>query len=143
MYTNLTPFVTYILVLLIIQLIVHCEGKGIIPPKCHLRVTNELGNGLDLTVHCKSKDDDLGEQILLSERYFEFVFRPNTWATTLFFCTMQWQGAYHWFVIYKYSRDVFRCTDQCWWIVKPNGPCLRNSTTGNYDMCANWNPGWT
>ncbi|PQQ00835.1 hypothetical protein Pyn_39714 [Prunus yedoensis var. nudiflora] len=30
----------------------------------HVRVTSELEGGLTLTVHCKSKDDDLGIHVL-------------------------------------------------------------------------------
>ncbi|TYI84171.1 hypothetical protein E1A91_D05G345600v1 [Gossypium mustelinum] len=89
--------------------------------KVDVLIYNYLQNGTDLTVHCKSKDDDLGVHLLAFRNYYEFKFRPNLFGTTLFYCSMQWDGRMHWLDIYTSERDT--CT-YCLWNVKPEGPCL-------------------
>lgn len=42
-----------------------------------VRISNAVGDNTDLTVHCKSKDDDLGDHVLHSGESFEFHFRQN------------------------------------------------------------------
>eukprot|EP00257_Ricinus_communis_P016021 XP_015574063.2 S-protein homolog 5-like [Ricinus communis] len=97
-----------------------CVGQLI--HKTHVRVTNGM-NG-DLTVHCKSKDDDIGVKLLHPKGFFQFSFFPNFWLTTLYFCKMEWAGHVHWFDIYVAHRDNDRCRDNCFWVVKPDGPCV-------------------
>lgn len=58
-----------------------------------VRITNAVGANTDLTVHCKSKDDDLGDHVLHSGESFEFHFRQNFWGSTLFYCSFEWRGA--------------------------------------------------
>ena len=90
--------------------------------RTHVRVTNTLDGRLDLTLHCKSKDDDLGAQHLHYGETFEFSFRPRFIGNTQFFCIFQWQGACHWFDIYIETRDTNLCKD-CNWNIKQSGPC--------------------
>lgn len=134
-----TPFMIYVLAMLLL-LFTQCQA-GFLQSKVHLRITNELGiSGGDLLLHCKSKQDDLGQHILPFEGFFEFHFRPDIMMDTQYYCYFQWQhGAYHWFDIYMTFRDENRCDKQCWWIIKPDGPCLIDRQTGAYDLCAPWN----
>ncbi|GMY26903.1 S-protein homolog 5-like [Fagus crenata] len=53
-------------------------------------MTNNLGANLDVTVHCKSKDDDLGAQLLNPSGTYEFRFVPSFEGITQFFCRMEW-----------------------------------------------------
>lgn len=94
-------------------------------------IVNELSDKLDLTVHCKSKDDDLGVQLLHHDKSFEFNFKNNIFGSTLFFCSFQWNGAFHWFDIYKDSRDS---CDGCKWVINNDGPCF----FGTF-KCYEWN----
>ena len=56
----------------------------------HIRIMNELSpEYLNLTAHCKSKDNDIGIQEISYGEFFEFSFKPNIWGTTLFFCSME------------------------------------------------------
>nr|KYP64203.1 hypothetical protein KK1_018794 [Cajanus cajan] len=105
-------------------------------PKTHVRVTNTLEGGLDLTVHCKSRNDDIGVQYLRPNAFFQFSFRANLFGSTLFFCGFRWKNAFHWFDIYVASRDEKRC-DNCFWVVKKNGPCL--FANDNSTDCYPWN----
>ncbi|XP_050211720.1 S-protein homolog 4-like [Mercurialis annua] len=103
--------------------------------KFYVRIYNSLDGNSDLRVHCKSRDDDLGLQVLHPNQYFEFSFRSN-WISTLFFCGMTWNnGEVHWFDIYVNSRDYRECAPNCYWNIKKTGPCHRN-----YDhSCYDWN----
>uniref|UniRef100_A0A6N2KHR5 S-protein homolog n=1 Tax=Salix viminalis TaxID=40686 RepID=A0A6N2KHR5_SALVM len=53
-----------------------------------LHITNDLGQGLDLTIHCKSRNDDLGQHVVPFGGEYTIDFCPNFWGTTLFFCGM-------------------------------------------------------
>ncbi|XP_038698049.1 S-protein homolog 5-like [Tripterygium wilfordii] len=88
-------------------LVTVCDARFPIPKKVTTHINNDLGPGIDLTLHCKSKEDDLGEHVLqYHDQGYEFRFRPNIWGSTLFFCSFSWQGGpIHWFDIYDYRRD--------------------------------------
>lgn len=76
----------------------------------HIKITNKLGNGLDLTLHCKSKEDDRGEHLLHEEKSYSFSFIPNIFGSTLFYCSFKWSGQVHRFNIYDGTRDeCHRC----------------------------------
>ena len=104
--------------------------------KAHVYVTNTLGTGDDLTVHCKSRDDDLGVQVIKPGKFYTFTFRPNYFGGTLFFCGMSWRGNFHRFDIYNENRDVDKC-NACCWNIKPSGPCRCNCN--NLLPCGNEN----
>ena len=115
-----------------------CEG-GFLPGKVHLKITNDLENGLVLNLHCQPKDDDPGVHALSEGDAFGINFRPNYWGNTLFYCSMDWQGASHYFDIYNFLVDEKRCDPDCLWSVKEAGPCLFNhDLDGNYEICYAW-----
>ncbi|KAJ8440138.1 hypothetical protein Cgig2_003463 [Carnegiea gigantea] len=103
-----------------------CYKGGISNPQMHVRIFNFLGEGIKLTFHCKSKDDDLNEQVLAHFMdSWEFEFSPNIWGTTLFFCSFRWKNEPTvWFDVYVFSRDIMLCGFICWWEIKSTGPCL-------------------
>ncbi|GAY63397.1 hypothetical protein CUMW_225230 [Citrus unshiu] len=50
-------------------LALHVAGMSVMKNACilgriHVQITNQFENGEDLTLHCKSKTDDLGEYVL-------------------------------------------------------------------------------
>ncbi|PKI64257.1 hypothetical protein CRG98_015367 [Punica granatum] len=77
-------------------------------------ISNQLPNGAPFTIHCKSKDDDLGTHVIGAGQSYEFSFRINFWETTLFFCGLGKQGGHVDFDIYKVP---YRC-DDCKWQVR-------------------------
>ncbi|KDP44436.1 hypothetical protein JCGZ_16269 [Jatropha curcas] len=114
-----------------------CEG-WMFPKTQTVNVTNVLG--LDLTVHCKSKDDDLGVKLLHHNGYFTFRFKPNFVDNTLFYCSFAWKNNFHWFDIYSVQRDDDKCDDNyCSWIVQPLGPCMWNKDKKIFNDCFPWN----
>lgn len=102
----------------------------------HVTITNNLEDNLDLTIHCKSGDDDLGPHLLRQGQSYGFKFTNNFWGTTLFFCSFQWNGEFRWFDIYKESRDYGICTS-CDWFIKKSGPCLHRFKMN--PECSSWN----
>ena len=135
------PFSRYLFSFVLLVFLVRlCDGgPWVVEKKVDLRITNDLGSGLDLNLHCQSDDDDLGTHVLAPDQFFEFRFRPNFWGTTLYFCKFWWGGESHWFNIYVEKRDTSRCDSKCWWMVGPVGPCLLDRRFGIYDLCENWN----
>ncbi|XP_050211377.1 S-protein homolog 5-like [Mercurialis annua] len=95
-------------------------------------ITSNVGKGVDLIVHCKSKNDDLGKHLLHDQETFKFSFVPNIWGSTLFYCGFTWSDQFKWFDIYVESRDA--CQD-CYWKIEPNGPCLQQDPVA----CFPWN----
>ncbi|XP_024924731.1 S-protein homolog 5-like [Ziziphus jujuba] len=104
-------------------------------------IVNALGPDLVLTVHCKSKDDDLGiHNIPYKDGNYSFTFKPNIWGTTQYWCNFLWIGGNHYFDIYIDMRDYPICNNVCSWQIYPNGPCLYNRSTQKFDLCHGWNP---
>ncbi|KAK5833590.1 hypothetical protein PVK06_017438 [Gossypium arboreum] len=82
-------------------------SEAILPRhKVDVLIYNYLQNGTDLTVHCKSKDDDLGVHLLAFRNYYESKFRPNLFGTTLFYCSMQWDGIMHIGSTFIHQREI-------------------------------------
>lgn len=116
---------------------------AILLEKVHVYVTNDFSGGKRLTVHCKSKDDDLGEHSLGVKETFEWNFYSNIWGTTLFWCNMGWyddkgklvQGR---FDIYKAKRDETRCVKRCHWRIFEHGLYSYSSITDTWDHMYDW-----
>ncbi|EOA22765.1 hypothetical protein CARUB_v10003478mg [Capsella rubella] len=94
-------------------------------------VSNQLEHSKLLKVHCRSKDDDLGEHILRIGQDYEFTFADNIWQTTCFSCKMD-QGPnfkhHQNFVAYESSwSKVLEASSK--WIARENGIYL--SQDGN------------
>ncbi|CAB4261984.1 unnamed protein product [Prunus armeniaca] len=123
-----------IILFLIFAFITMCEGKfwGI----THVKIINGLEPAADVSVHCKSKDDDLGARQLQNNASFQFQFRPNFWGSTQFYCSFVWPKQIQWFDIFKHNRDDCKF---CTWIVKTGGPCMYNYTSESFDQCHPWN----
>ena len=88
-------------------------------PRITISIINDLQpDKSNLTVHCKSGDDDLGTHALVFNQSFEWSFRPNVLGTTLFFCGLGWRDAFGVFDMYRYKRDKKRgCKHYCYWEV--------------------------
>ncbi|GAV89135.1 Self-incomp_S1 domain-containing protein, partial [Cephalotus follicularis] len=73
-----------------------------------------------VTIHCKSRDDDLGWHVISKGNFVKWWFRLNFWETTLYFCgiTTQYGGGVY--DIYKAKRDMKRC-HFCNWVVQQDG----------------------
>lgn len=131
---------TYRITLFVVILILlgkSCDA-GFLLSKAYVEIRNDIPGGAKLTVHCKSKDNDLGKRDLPQRGTFSFRFRPHFFGVTLFWCNFQWNnGPVRSYDIYVQNRDYRRCKD-CYWSIKPEGPCLFNGASRKYDMCDRW-----
>jgi len=105
-----------------------------------VNVNNTLEGNIDLTLHCKSKDDDLGVQLLHRGQSFSWKFSPRfppIIFQTLFFCSFTWTGESHHFDIYVQGVEKLDNCDYCNWNVFKSGPC-RIQEKGD-PICFPWN----
>ena len=110
-------------------------------PISHVWMRNDLSlnsTNTNLTLHCQSKDDDLGWQYLSPGGTFQFSFRPKfIFGVTLFFCRFEWTNSCHYFNIYNQHRDIKEGDHFCWSIQQP-GPikctCSTNCSLNDPDL---------
>ncbi|CAI0377210.1 unnamed protein product [Linum tenue] len=115
------------------------HADRILPLKKKMTVINGLEGNLQLTVHCKSKDDDLGVRVLGPGQSFYFKFWTCVFASTLFHCSFEWPGSggIHRFDIYDDRHDYLDCA-YCERLVKPFGVCKYTGRTKKFDRCFHW-----
>ncbi|XP_060971686.1 S-protein homolog 6-like [Cannabis sativa] len=94
---------------------------GVFVYKTTVKIFNNLKDGVQLTVHCKSADDDLGAHVVANNGEYEFKFRINFAGTTLYNCGLTWIGATGSFDLFKASRDSLRCANTCVWRAHNDG----------------------
>lgn len=59
--------------------------------RTHVQINNNLGEGLNLTVHCKSGHKDIGIQVIPNGGNYEWSFKVNFLETTLYSCEFDWK----------------------------------------------------
>ena len=139
------PFVLFIFLLSSVSK--PCEGRQAedipLPPQfrgpSEVVIINGLVSKENLTVHCKSKNNDLGPQLLHPNGNFSFSFEQNFWGTTLFFCGFTWGNEFHWFDIYAPYRAGCNTPSPCLWNVIASGPCRWDYYANQFSNCYPWN----
>ncbi|KAF4371482.1 hypothetical protein F8388_002010 [Cannabis sativa] len=136
------------LVLVAFLLLLSCKTTNVrawyFQPKTHVVIINGLDSDpSDLTLHCKSKDDDLGTHVVPYNSSYEIVFHPDLLCTTLFFCNFQWPKSQidHFFNIYDCQRDDKKCK-KCKhyiWKISSTGACMEDNKTKDFTICYPWN----
>ncbi|KAI3913555.1 hypothetical protein MKX01_022136 [Papaver californicum] len=122
------------------KLISLVSSNPIIPIHILVNVSNLIQP--NLTIHCKSKDDDLGEHTLAYAEYFSWKFKVNIIFTTLFWCNMWWidsngkqvHGGYD---IYRYTRDWWKCYNYCEYPVRQEG-IFQLDSDKTYNLVYKW-----
>ncbi|KAF4372882.1 S-protein homolog 24-like [Cannabis sativa] len=94
---------------------------GIFVWPTRVQIFNNLNDEVQLTVHCRSGDDDLGAHVLASNQEYEFKFRINFTGTTLYSCSLTWIGGTGSYQLFKASRDSDRCASKCVWRAHNDG----------------------
>ncbi|XP_057958529.1 S-protein homolog 5-like [Malania oleifera] len=118
----MSPFKSSLLALVLLALSMH-GFPHVVRAKIHVNVTDSLGAASDpMTLHCQSKDNDLGPHNLSDGQFFSWHFELNFWGTTLFFCRVDWQDKFLYFNAYDYKNHPFQCDNNlCDWHVQPDG----------------------
>ncbi|GAV70209.1 Self-incomp_S1 domain-containing protein, partial [Cephalotus follicularis] len=86
--------------------------------KAEVRVYSNVTS--NVTIHCKSKDDDLGEHVITRSNFYGWSFTVNLVETTLYFCGISTEKGSGVYDIYKAIRDANRC-HICDWQVEEDG----------------------
>ncbi|KAM2496624.1 hypothetical protein COP2_037437 [Malus domestica] len=104
-----------------------------------VKLTNYLGAGLNLTVHCKSIED-LGVHVLPYKGFYNFTMDLSFFEVPPHYCEFKWQNVtYPWFLIYEQSRDWNLCRNYCHWSIKQQRLCMRTSKSGAAkELCYTW-----
>ena len=85
---------------------------------------NFHSNVNSLYVHCRSKDDDIGEHWLAVGQIIAWSFHENVWSTTLFHCYAQWGNQKKYFNAYEYEGTTKNCCvdkGRVTWVLEENG----------------------
>lgn len=101
----------------------------------HVYIYNRLEIGPTLTVHCWSKDNDLGNQDIRPKDFWSFSFMLDISGNTQFNCTFKWNDETHRFPIYDQMRDRWAC-QICNWTINPVRPCRMRDA--NNAACYSW-----
>lgn len=110
----------------------------------HIHVVNGLTNAQTLLVHCKSKDNDLGEHDLNGGTEYNWTFRVNFWDTTLFWCYLQKpDGKSSSFEAFWVEKStiwlVYKCSgNNCIWIAKDDGIYLKDNEAQKDILLHEW-----
>ncbi|EXC19888.1 hypothetical protein L484_017865 [Morus notabilis] len=111
----------------------------VVSGKVEASIKNRLGSGKNMTVHCQSKDDDLGLRTVPYDDAFSWEFGVNAGGTTLFYCVLGWEsvGNYQ-FDAYSFGRDRVRCETRCEWLISVEGIYGLNGETGLLEYFYHW-----
>jgi hypothetical protein len=106
-----------------------------VPSRVTVTIVNNIqpqtGTGTEMTLHCKSQDNDLGDHTVLWGESYVFSFKPsaNPLRVTLFYCSFIWpqDPRRHYLDVWDQNHD--KCTD-CLWQINVNGGCLNDYGCG-------------
>lgn len=89
-----------------------------------VHIVNALPN--NLTIHCASKDDDLGFHNLTDGADFTWRFCANLFGKTLFFCHFWWQSKEQMFDVFnkemaKKCSCGYQMGNLCYWNIRADG----------------------
>ncbi|KAJ4899298.1 Plant self-incompatibility protein S1 family [Raphanus sativus] len=139
-----------------ISLLLTCQDRvvarsatmsDIIGPKIsewQVMVVNGLTTSETLFIHCKSKEDDLGEHNLRLGDRFSWNFGENMLHTTLFWCYLSKDDSHMNVKVFWDDVILFhRCGwKKCVWTAKTDGLYLWNFANGEDLLLENWEAGW-
>lgn len=133
-------FFFYLTVLLLLLLLRRVDSKDFWGRKTmSVHIRNDLPG--DLSVHCKSGDDDLKQQFLpVGGKPYIFLFKCNVWGTTSFWCRFEY-GPVLWnrFEVWNgpgVSGSKRQACQQCLWAVRTDA--FYRGEDGTNSLIAVW-----
>ncbi|XP_073049452.1 S-protein homolog 24-like [Primulina eburnea] len=108
----------------------HCFTK-----RYYVYVANKLPSGSSLTLHCASKDDELGYHTLAVNENFHWTFCDSFLLNTLFFCHLWWGSKNIAFEAFysELGKDCGRDAI-CYWQAESDGIYFRGSKTYDWEI---------
>ncbi|KAG5060723.1 hypothetical protein GLYMA_01G142000v4 [Glycine max] len=131
------------LVTIIVFLIIVCVQDGLSDDAfyggtTHVRVYNGMNDSIPVHLHCRSKDDDLGQHVLAVGEHQEWSFGTRVFGNTLFWCTMDAGNVHASFEIYNAKTEVATCNAQCNRILNNDGGYFFNEYSGYWEKRLSW-----
>lgn len=107
--------------------------------KATVHLQNDLGDGIHLITHCKSKDDGLGIRDLSNGEYRQWSFHPSFFlrSTRLFWSTLKWNNIQGKIDVYDAKRDMAGCV-KCSWSIKQDGAYSYNQKKRTWELLYAW-----
>lgn len=99
-------------------------------------VKNDIPNE-SITIHCYSSEDDLGVRALPYATNFTWHFHVNFFHSTKFYCDFKTTHGSGNYGVYTRKLKIL-CNVLCVWLIKENGPCLKQTNYYNQLWCQNW-----
>ncbi|KAK9102506.1 hypothetical protein Sjap_019760 [Stephania japonica] len=130
-----------LLLLLVIILLVDSTTAFSLFPKKHVHVANNLTSSTSLDVHCKSGDDDLGEQAVAYNQEFSWSFRDSIIGNTKFDCEVGWtdsNGQKYGQTFESYKAVDTSCHPDCTWYCSKQGIYFYDDSTESYVLKFYW-----
>lgn len=134
------PFILLAIVVHVLVLNQNCVNGDTGIPTFTVHIVNELPNNESLTIHCYSKDDDLGWHNFGVGGEFHWSFRLNIFRRTLFACDVQWiQGRVHFNAFYVKEKFEKKCGfKDCSWRARGDGIYFYNVRAKSFDLIFKW-----
>ncbi|PKI44063.1 hypothetical protein CRG98_035550 [Punica granatum] len=93
----------------------------------------------DNWIHCKSRDRDLGLNLIEPGRRYPLSIAPYFFDTMLFFCKVSWVGGQVMFDFYEAMRDdADRCTEYCMGVGRKDAIVGFREDSPNPDIVTPW-----
>lgn len=109
-----------------------------------VEIYNKLGSGQTLSLHCKSEEDDLGNQLLQGGQKFSWRLKENFFSTTLFWCNFRTSTDKHvaMEVFWRETKGnwlAYHCNyENCIWFAQDDGVYLVNTPKNSTDLVRRW-----
>ncbi|OAY40805.1 hypothetical protein MANES_09G050200v8 [Manihot esculenta] len=111
-----------------------------------VHISNHLSDNRNLSLHCWSGDDNLGNHELSSSAEFEFHFCLNIWGTTKFWCDFSWNHHQYGgiFKVFWVGRKLVQMCNHknCVWSARDDGIYLLDIVSGIFVKKYIWEAKW-
>ncbi|KAH1163038.1 hypothetical protein AAZX31_01G129400 [Glycine max] len=134
----LKPLVTILVFLMVASAQDSLSDNTIFEGKQTVRVYNGMNDGILVYLHCRSKDNDLGQHVLAFGEFQKWSFNDNLFGTTLFWCTMNASNVHASFEVYRAKTEENKCDTQCNRILKKDGGYFFNQFVGHWEKRLSW-----
>ncbi|KMT12956.1 hypothetical protein BVRB_4g090380 [Beta vulgaris subsp. vulgaris] len=102
---------------------------------------NDLPGDLPVKIHCKSKDDDLGERKIEPHQTFRWRFTPNIFESTLYWCNAWSKFGYVSSIVFSEKELFYQYCKykDCTWSLTEQGLNVIDLKTNKPVLWRKWN----
>ncbi|KAF8394186.1 hypothetical protein HHK36_020393 [Tetracentron sinense] len=129
---------TYNSLVLLFVLALALNESSVVIGRKHVYVGNDLGEGLILNLHCKSKDDDLGNHQLSYRQNYTWGFKSTFFGSTLFWCNFQWGNVRDSHEVFNAAEKEMQDKTNNLWLTRQDGLYYYNHDDDEYQLKYEW-----